>query len=125
MKTLKSNPRINMPGEEWKPVVGYEKLYEVSNKGRVWSFRKKDYKVPWKTRKKYLEMSLFNKNHRKIFKVHRLVAIAFIPNPLNKPEVNHIRPIKHLNDVENLEWVTPWENMQHAVKLGLFKKKAA
>ena len=67
----------------------------------------------------YLQVLLPIDGKPKYFYVHRLVAQAFIPNPENKPFVNHLNGIKTDNRVENLEWTTPAENAQHSVKIGL------
>lgn len=67
----------------------------------------------------YIRVSLTKNKKRYFFTIHRLVAEAFIPNPENKPQVNHINGNKSDNRVENLEWNTTTENMQHASKMGL------
>jgi len=66
----------------------------------------------------YLKVKLCTNGKEKTISVHRLVALAFISNPLNKREVNHINGKTRDNNVDNLEWVSPSENMKHAVKIG-------
>ncbi len=107
--------------EVWKDIIGYEGLYQVSNLGNVKSlFRYK--KVLNNTiHKGYYLISLCKNKKQLPQRNHRLVAIAFIPNPENKPQVNHIDGNKLNNNVENLEWCTPKENTQHALLIGLKK----
>ena len=112
--------------EIWKDVIGYEGLYQVSNMGRVKSLRKgkRFNKIMKQTPnyKGYLEISFCVKGKDKKFKVHRLVAMAFIPNIDNKPLVNHKNGNKQDNIFSNLEWVTHGENLKHAYDSGLKRK---
>jgi len=87
-------------------------LYYIQKNGNVYNSKGKLLK-PDATRK-YLKVSLSSHNIHKSFTVHRLVALAFIDNPDNKPQVNHIDENKLNNDVTNLEWVTPLENLMHS-----------
>lgn len=109
--------------EVWKDVVGYEGLYRISNRGTVCRLYKNG-KVNFMTPRilnGYWRVKLCNGNTQKEYFLHRLIAQAFIPNPENKPEINHINGIKTDNRIENLEWVTRSENAIHATKTGLLK----
>lgn len=109
-----------MTDEIWRDIDGYEGLYQVSNFGRVKSFQKGTVRILKPAiNRKWLFVVLCKNGGKKIFKVHRLVAMAFIPNPDGKPQVNHIDGNPQNNHVDNLEWCTPSENMQHALRTGL------
>lgn len=111
--------------EIWRKIEGFEK-YEVSNLGRV---RSLDYKHTGETkvlrpilnRYGYLRINLYKNSKLCSRSIHRLVAQAFILNPENKQQVNHIDANKQNNIVSNLEWCTNLENMQHARDMGLLK----
>ena len=109
--------------EIWKDIPGYEKLYQVSNLGNIrslhWNHSNTIRLLTPFENKGYLRIG-FRQNHiLKNYLVHVLVAKAFIPNPLNKPCVNHIDGNKKNNCVSNLEWVTHKENIQYAIKHNL------
>lgn len=97
--------------EIWAAVHGFDGLYEVSTWGRVRSER--GILAPYENHKGYLKVGLSKegKNHK--FRVNRLVAQTFIPNPENLPEVNHIDGNKKNNSVTNLEWVDGLKNREH------------
>lgn len=99
-----------MSKREWRPVPGYEGLYEVSNDGLVRSlFRYKKVLKPH-LRNGYHNIQLWKNKVGKYIGLHRLVAMAFIPNPKGLPYVNHKDECPTNNNVENLEWCTPQYN---------------
>ena len=110
--------------EIWKEINGYEN-YLVSSEGRVFSKYKKGVIAQEETKYGYLNVTLYKNGNGKTRKVHRFVAEAFIDNPDNKPQVNHIDGNKKNNNVSNLEWVTAAENMKHACKTGLYTSESA
>lgn len=106
----------------WKKFIyeGQETDYSVSTEGEV----RKDttnYILSQSSQQDYKFVGLIINGKQKRMRVHRMVALTFIDNPDNKPYVNHINGNRSDNNVENLEWVTPSENTQHAVDTGLFK----
>lgn len=97
--------------EEWRSVIGYEGLYEVSNLGRI---RRVKIMEPSKKKHGYMQISLVDRNGvRKSLRLHRIVAEAFIPNPENKPQVNHKDENPINNRAKNLEWATAEENTNY------------
>lgn len=103
--------------EIWKTIKGFEN-YKVSNTGKVYSLAKNKVMKPWIVNSGYYVLTLVDSGVSKNMSVHRLVAKAFIPNPLNKEQVNHIDGNKLNNNVDNLEWTTPSENVNHNKVLG-------
>ena len=123
----RSNDFINLHGEEWKDIPGYEGLYTVSNMGRVRGYTQKDRRVlfasPKITNKGYLRVRLSKNSVERKLSLHRLVAEAFVPNPNKLETVNHINLDKTDNRAENLEWLSVADNIRHARNNGLNNRK--
>lgn len=111
----------DLEGEIWADIKDYEGWYQISNYGRIKSFARGVGKIlkPSLARNGYLYVTLKKTGSKKHFGIHQLVAENFIPNPENKPQVNHINGNKFDNCCENLEWMTSVENHKHAKETGL------
>lgn len=113
--------------EIWKDIEGYEGIYQVSNLGRVRSLNYRNKKsihiLKESTNKKGYKVINLIFGRRKMYLMHRLVAEAFIPNPNNLLQVNHIDGDKTNNNINNLEWCDSTYNSIHAYKIGLHKPK--
>ena len=104
--------------EEWRPIAGYEGLYEVSNNGRVRSItRYKKVIKPHITNAGYYQYQLWHNNKCHVASGHRLVAQAFVPNPYGNNIVNHIDENKLNNSAENLEWVSHVANCRYGTAI--------
>lgn len=130
----KKEPDVIDSGTEiWMPIVGWEGLYAVSNKGRIKSLARKtstgNRGVPERILKPnimkgYHCVTLQHDNKVKVYRIHRLVIEAFGESqPTPEHQVNHIDGDKANNCIENLEWVTPKENTDHAFETGLRPRK--
>lgn len=122
----------NLPNEVWKNIVGYEGVYEISNLGRIKSLPKIKGRYMQKHshllspkihRDGYLCVTLQLDKIKKHIQLQRLVALNFISNQKNLPQVNHKDGNKHNNFVDNLEWCTCKENINHAWDTGLNKHR--
>ena len=115
-----------MEKEIWRPIKGYENLYEISSRGRIKSvdryvkgrygnlrFQKGGIRKTTCNSRGYPAIALCKDGKYKMFNIHRLVAKAFIPNPDNLPEINHKDENKENNCVDNLEWCTRKYNMNY------------
>lgn len=124
--------------ETWKDVKDFEGFYQISNKGNIKSLERQvtgklgsvrvlpeKLITPTDNGKGYLVVALYKNGKRYFKKIHRLVAEAFIPNPDNKSEVNHIDGNKSNNNYTNLEWSTTKENCRHRQDTGLGNIEAA
>lgn len=119
----------------WKPILGFEGLYEINNIGEIKSLDRVHKNVSYNarlTRSKFLKPNINNSGYLnvrlkdsdenvKTYLVHRLVALSFIRNTENKEYVNHIDGNKLNNNINNLEWSTPSENNFHSIKSNLNK----
>lgn len=97
-----------------RDIKGYESLYAVTSCGKIFSYRKKKFLSPRKNNSGYLRVALYKDGKAKDFLVHRLVAEAYLPNPANLPQVNHIDEDKTNNALLNLEWCTAAENVNYS-----------
>ena len=117
--------------EVWKPICGYEGIYEVSNHGNIRSLDRIDFAgrhlkgklFSTKAKGNYITCVLTKYGEHQTFRIHQLVAETFIPNPDGKQCVNHKDGNKQNNHVSNLEWCTHSENNRHAFRTGLSKPK--
>lgn len=125
--------------ESWKDIYGYEGSYQVSNTGKVKSLFRRVPSFPGTNKipstrivhEKVLKQSPISSKGKyftvklsgKKYLVHRLIAEAFIPNPENKPYINHKDSNRHNNSIDNLEWVTHYENIQHAWNNGAYDRR--
>ena len=109
--------------EQWKSIEGYGGRYQISDQGRFLSFGR-NMKTPTLLKydimdNGYAKVYLYKDKKRTMHYAHRLVAEAFLPNPDNRPEVNHEDANRLNNAVSNLKWVTSKENTEHSISHGL------
>lgn len=121
--------------DELRPIPGFEGIYSVTADGRVWSHARfkrgrgeslcmqRGRWLKFDQTQGYLRAPLNSDGRTRFVKVHRLVSEAYLPNPDGKPEINHRDGNKHNNACSNLEWVTRLENIQHAWRIGLYRRR--
>lgn len=118
-----------LAGEEWRDMVGFEGYYQVSSLGRIKRLKTSDIGKDGKVKnfqphilkqqkqRGYMNVMVSVNNVQKRFRIHRLIGLAFTPNPENKPYINHKNGIRDDNTVPNLEWSTNSENQLHAYRI--------
>ena len=95
-----------------KDIKGYEGLYAITSCGRVWSYQRKKFLTPYTDGNGYLKIKLSKDGKRNQYRIHRLVAEAYIPNPDNLPDVDHIDNDRTHNYLNNLQWITHKDNVR-------------
>lgn len=99
--------------EQWRDIAGYEGIYQVSDQGHIRNVKRGRERQLHYNNNGYVQVVLSRENKREHPLVHRLVALAFIPNPEGKPQINHKNGVKTDNRPDNLEWCTMGENLKH------------
>ncbi len=102
---------------KWAKVVGYENEYKISSSGVIASIRTGNNLRPHKNKLGYIRVELWKSGKRRSTGLHRVLAFAFIPNPENKPDINHKDGNPSNNDLSNLEWCTKSENILHSFRV--------
>ena len=97
-------------------IKGYEGIYAITSCGKVWSYKTKRFLKTIKTKKGYEKVYLYKNNRVKHPTIHKLVAMAYIPNPYNLPQINHKDENKQNNSVNNLEWCTNNYNSNYGTR---------
>ena len=105
-----------------KDIKGYEGLYAITSCGKVWSYRRQRFLKASMSKDGYMRVGLHKNGKSRTIEIHRLVAEAYIPNPENKPQVNHKDEIKTHNYINNLEWATNKENMNYGTRIERMKE---
>lgn len=104
-------------------IEGYEGLYKIDINGNVFSVKRKKYLKPWKDSRGYLLVYIYKNRNGTLCRVSRLVALTYLSNPNNYPQINHIDGIKTNNNISNLEWCSSFQNLKHAFRMGLKNHK--
>lgn len=99
-----------------RDIKGYEGLYAATEDGRIWSYRSKKFLKPGTDGKGYKLVILCKDKKRKTYRIHRLVAETFLPNPANLPQINHIDENKANNALSNLEWISLKDNINFGTR---------
>lgn len=105
-----------MVNEQWSDIKGYEGYYRISNTGKIYSIKSNIMLKQSNSNKGYHSVKLQRNGIKKMYRVHRLVAMTFIPNPTGLLEVNHIDEDKSNNLVTNLEWMSHTDNVNHGTR---------